>query len=126
MVTKRQQLKWLAKRFESLPFGSDSILMSDETLGYLGHEHEITNQELKQERDKMQKQQESVSVGDIYLSGKGFRFLVVDIAKAGSDCSIDMVVYLNLDATNDFPPGQKWVLELESFVRKFKLDGCGK
>ena len=53
MVTKRQQLKWLAKRFESLPFDGDSILMSDEVLGYLGHEHKITNQELKQERDKM-------------------------------------------------------------------------
>ena len=53
MVTKRQQLKWLAKRFESLPFGGDSILMSDEVLGYLGYEHKITNQELKQERDKM-------------------------------------------------------------------------
>ena len=53
MVTKRQQLKWLAKRFESLPFGGDRIIMSDEVLGYLGHEHEITNQELKQERDRM-------------------------------------------------------------------------
>ena len=53
MVTKRQQLKWLAKRFGSLPFDGDSILMSDEVLGYLGHEHKITNQELKQERDKM-------------------------------------------------------------------------
>ena len=53
MVTKQQQLKWLAKRFESLPFGSDSILMSDEVLGYMGYEHKITNQELKQERDKM-------------------------------------------------------------------------
>ena len=53
MVTKRQQLKWLAKRFESLPFGSDIILMSDDVLGYLGHEYKITNQELKQERDKM-------------------------------------------------------------------------
>ena len=53
MVTKLQQLKWLAKRFDSLPFGSDSIVMSDEVLGYLGHEHKITNQELKQERDKM-------------------------------------------------------------------------
>ena len=53
MVTKRQQLKWLAKRFESLPFDGDSILMSDDVLGYLGHEHKITNQELKQERDKM-------------------------------------------------------------------------
>ena len=53
MVTKRQQLAWLAKRFDSLPFGSDSILMSNDVLGYLGHEHEITNQELKHERDKM-------------------------------------------------------------------------
>ena len=53
MVTKQQQLKWLAKHFESLPFGSDSILMSDEVLGYIGYEHKITNQELKQERDKM-------------------------------------------------------------------------
>ena len=53
MVTKRQQLKWLAKRFESLPFDGDSIIMSDDVLGYLGHEYKITNQELKQERDKM-------------------------------------------------------------------------
>ena len=53
MVTKRQQLKWLARRFDSLPLGSDIIIMSDDVLGYLGHEHEITNQELKQERDKM-------------------------------------------------------------------------
>ena len=53
MVTKRQQLKWLVKRFESLPFDSDTITMSDEVLGYLGYEHKITNQELKRERDKM-------------------------------------------------------------------------
>ena len=53
MVTKRQQLKWLAKRFDSPPFDGDIIVMSDEVLGYLGHEHEITNQELKQERDRM-------------------------------------------------------------------------
>ena len=56
MVTKQQQLEWLAIHFKSWPFGDDSILMSDEVLGYLGHEHKITNQELKQERDKMQKQ----------------------------------------------------------------------
>ena len=53
MVTKQQQLAWLAKRFESLPFGSDSILMSDEVLGHMGREHRITNQEIKQEQDKM-------------------------------------------------------------------------
>jgi hypothetical protein len=61
MVTKRQQLKWLAKRFESLPFDSDSILMSDEVLGHMGYEHKITNQEIKRERDKMQKKAEQVA-----------------------------------------------------------------
>ena len=65
MVTKRQQLKWLAKRFESLPFDSDSILMSDEVLGYLGHEHKITNQELKQERDKMQKRAHQKAIDEM-------------------------------------------------------------
>ena len=58
MVTKRQQLKWLAKRFESLPFDGDSILMSDEVLGYMGYEHRITNQEIKRERDKMNSEPE--------------------------------------------------------------------
>ena len=65
MVTKRQQLKWLAKRFESLPFDGDGILMSDEVLGYLGHEHKITNQELKQERDKMQKKAHQKAIDEM-------------------------------------------------------------
>ena len=65
MVTKRQQLKWLAKRFESLPFDSDIIVMSDEVLGYLGYEHEITNQELKQERDKMQKKEHQKAIDEM-------------------------------------------------------------
>ena len=65
MVTKRQQLKWLAKRFESLPFDGDSILMSNDVLGYLGHEHEITNQELKQERDKMQKKAHQKAIDEM-------------------------------------------------------------
>ena len=65
MVTKRQQLKWLAKRFESLPFDGDSIIMSDEVLEYLGHEHKITNQELKQERDKMQKKEHQKAIDEM-------------------------------------------------------------
>ena len=65
MVTKQQQLKWLAKRFESLPLDSDSALMSDEVLGYLGHEHKITNQELKQERDKMQKKAHQKAIDEM-------------------------------------------------------------
>ena len=65
MVTKQEQLKWLAKRFESLPFDGDSILMSDEVLGYLGYEHKITNQELKQERDKMQKKEHQKAIDEM-------------------------------------------------------------
>ena len=65
MITKRQQLKWLAKRFDSLPFGSDSILMSDEVLGYIGYEHKITNQELKLERDKMQKKEHQKAIDEM-------------------------------------------------------------
>ena len=65
MVTKRQQLKWLAKRFESLPFDGDIIIMSDEVLGYIGYEHKITNQELKQERDKMQKKAHQKAIDEM-------------------------------------------------------------
>ena len=65
MVTKRQQLKWLAKRFESLPLDSDIIGMSDDVLGYLGHEHKITNQELKRERDKMQKKEHQKAIDEM-------------------------------------------------------------
>ena len=65
MVTKRQQLKWLAKRFESLPFDSDIIVMSDEVLGYIGYEHKITNQELKRERDKMQKKEHQKAIDEM-------------------------------------------------------------
>ena len=66
MVTKRQQLKWLAKRFDSLPFDGDSIIiMSDDVLGYIGYEHKITNQELKLERDKMQKKEHQKAIDEM-------------------------------------------------------------
>ena len=65
MVTKRQQLKWLAKRLESLPFDSDIIVMSDDVLGYIGYEHKITNQELMQERDRMQKKAQQKAIDDM-------------------------------------------------------------
>ena len=65
MVTKRQQLKWLAKRFESLPFDGDIIVMSDEVLGYIGYEHKITNQELMQERDRMQKKAQQKAIDEM-------------------------------------------------------------
>lgn len=126
MVTKQEQLEWLAKAWEKFPDGRHKVFMSVYQCGdFVGlhavGKHEITQEEWQEERDKMQNEK-SVITGGIYLSRNGFMFEVVDIAKAGGDCSIDMVVYMNLDATNDFPPGQKWVLELESFIRKFKLD----
>ena len=129
MVTKQQQLEWLALNIDDF-FGMDVAQMSGSSLGRFrmaidGKYHIITREEWQQERDKMQNEK-SVITGGIYLTRNGFRFEVVDIAKAGSDCSIDMVVYVNLDATNDFPPGPKWVLELESFISKFKLDSGRK
>ena len=65
MVTRRQQLRWLAKRFESLPFDGDSIIMSDKVLGHMGDEQKITNQELKQERDKMQKKEHQKAIDEM-------------------------------------------------------------
>lgn len=130
-VTKQQQLEFAAKHIEKWKSGYDYAVIEETSDGHLYVRWPsictsgITKKDWQQERDKMQNKK-SVITGEIYLSRNGFRFEVVDIAKAGNDCSIDMVVYMNLDATNDFSPGQKWVLELESFVSKFKLDGCGR
>ena len=58
MVTKQQQLEWLAKEFDVWPgFGHGFVRMSTlaigEPNGVLGIAHHITLQEWQQERDKM-------------------------------------------------------------------------
>lgn len=63
MVTKQQQLEWLADKYESWPASDSYIVMSGNKLGLIGGHyyincgcHYITKEEWQQERDKMQKQ----------------------------------------------------------------------
>ena len=58
MVTKQQQLEWLAKNCESWPVMSELIVMHSTNIGICGSCWEITLEEWQQERDKMQKQNE--------------------------------------------------------------------
>ena len=58
MVTKQQQLEWLAKKFDAWPgFAGIPIKMSINDLGRIelatNVHHKITSQEWQQERDKM-------------------------------------------------------------------------
>ena len=62
MVTKQQQLAWLAKAYKTWPEqGSHSLRLSAFEVGKFAivNCHIITRKEWQQERDKMQKQQDS-------------------------------------------------------------------
>ena len=59
MVTKQEQLEWLANRYELWPAMSELVIMSSISIGLLGSSWEITLEEWQQERDKMQKQQDN-------------------------------------------------------------------
>lgn len=63
MVTKQEQLEWLAKNHESWPYRGPVMIMSDKSIGaYYGSPkpgcHFVDFTEWQQERDKMQKQGE--------------------------------------------------------------------
>ena len=53
MVTKQQQLEWLAIQCDKWPSGMEYLLMSDFTIGLIGGDVKVTRQEWQQERDKM-------------------------------------------------------------------------
>ena len=53
MVTKQQQLEWLATQCDKWPSGMEYLLMSDLTVGLIGGDVMVTRQEWQQERDKM-------------------------------------------------------------------------
>lgn len=55
---------------------------------------------------------------DRYKSRNGYIFEIIDIAKDGQDCSIDMVIYVNLTSTKDHAPGQIWVTRKDIFESK--------
>ena len=53
MVTKQQQLEWLAIQCNKWPSGMEYLLMSNFTIGLTGGDLKVTRQEWQQERDKM-------------------------------------------------------------------------
>ena len=53
MVTKQQQLEWLAKKYERWPVVDEYVVMNGYGIGIAGGAHYITKGEWQQERDKM-------------------------------------------------------------------------
>lgn len=62
---------------------------------------------------------ESVEEGKVYLSPNGFRFKVEKLAKHGQDCSWFMVVYTNLEDTQDTKASTTWVIAESIFLKTF-------
>ena len=53
MVTKQQQLEWLAKKYGRWPVVDEYVVMNGYGIGIAGGAHYITKGEWQQERDKM-------------------------------------------------------------------------
>ena len=53
MVSKQQQLEWLAKKYERWPVVDEYVVMNGYGIGIAGGAHYITKGEWQQERDKM-------------------------------------------------------------------------
>lgn len=87
MVTKQQQLEWMSKAHKEWPFILDYICMSSESVGNVSYavgSHRIAKQEWQQERDKMQKQDNSWHEhGELPPVGCECEW----IDKSGVDCS---------------------------------------
>lgn len=60
-------------------------------------------------------------VGKVYVSGKGTPFRVLHKARHGQDCSHPMVVYMNMQDTEDSPAGTVWVVSESLFIKKFSV-----
>lgn len=64
---------------------------------------------------------DSIPKGSLWRSkGRGVLVQVVNIARHGEDCSSLFVFYTNLEATEDFPPGERWTLGAECFLERFR------
>ena len=58
--------------------------------------------------------------GSIWISrGRRARVQVVNLARHGEDCASRFVLYTNLDPTEDFAPGERWILGVEAFLARF-------
>lgn len=65
---------------------------------------------------------DSVSKGDVVISGSGYRFEVLHLAKHGQDCSFGMIVYTNLEPTSDTETGDIWVMSESLFLKLFNKE----
>ena len=61
-----------------------------------------------------------VSEGCLYLSPSGVTFKVLHKAKHGQDCSYPMIVYTNIEKTQDRDIGEIWVISESLFLKLFK------
>lgn len=62
-----------------------------------------------------------VQEGVTYISRNGYRCQVLMLAQHAQDCSVGMVVYVNLDPTFDSPVGRKWVMTESLFLKRFTM-----
>ena len=63
---------------------------------------------------------EVILKGTIWVSkGRRVRVQVVNLARHGEDCASRFVLYTNLEPTEDFAPGERWILGLEAFRARF-------
>ena len=69
MVTKQQQLEWLAGKYEKWPVSDEYVVMSGYDIGLFGGCYYITKEEWQQERDKMQKQMINIASVSVKLGG---------------------------------------------------------
>lgn len=61
-----------------------------------------------------------VPKGSLWRSkGRGVLVQVVNIARHGEDCGSIFVFYTNLEPTDDFPPGERWILGRDCFLSRF-------
>lgn len=64
----------------------------------------------------------SVHRGEVWASRRsGIQFCVASVARHAQDCSQSMIVYVNLQPTEDAPAGTCWVLDETIFVKRMEL-----
>jgi len=62
-------------------------------------------------RDNMTDDADYVEENTLWKSKTGIRFYITTIARHAQDCSNVMVVYKNIEATQDAPAGTTWGLD---------------
>lgn len=63
----------------------------------------------------------AIPKGSIWVSrGRKTRVLVINLARHGEDCSSIFVFYTNLEATEDFSAGERWILGTDCFLARFE------